>query len=519
MRFTHKILLSPLVTAVAFMVIFAMTQRAAERSSENIAKIQDVYFRATELSHSLHSDLLSIRYLLTAAASEDDEEALLQAISGAANFRATMERGRATPELAALLDPLAVQFEDYFASARRLTEKILDSADGPGPVYDQALIDDVVAMNRNYADLGAALNLIIEGNNLKLEAAIADTRAHIGHLRWVMNATSVVFLGILVLLSVVVIRSIVGPVNTMSRVAQAISGGDLAVKLAYRSPDALGELADSIREMQSSLVSDLARRKEAEADLIAAQGEMVQSGKMAVLGKLVAGLAHELNTPLGTMLSSVDVLGRSREIIIEKTQCEADQDSGFKRATAAMSRGVENLTEATSRVEDIVNSLKVFSQLDNGEIQQTDINLGLQATLILLEPETPAGVTLARQWGDLDAVLGLPAQLNQAFLSILRHTVRDATPVGSVSVKTEQIPENVRVTITGTGRDYATEELNTLFNPSFSADKQRVRMDWEMAAASRIINRHNGTIVAASKVGEGTFYTIEIPNWSEVKKG
>lgn len=117
MRFTHKILLSPLITAVAFMVIFAVTQRAVERGSEDIAKIQDVYFQASELSHSLHSDLLRIRYLLTAAASDNDEESLLQAIAGAAKFRATIERAQGASELAALLDPLADQFDDYFASA------------------------------------------------------------------------------------------------------------------------------------------------------------------------------------------------------------------------------------------------------------------------------------------------------------------------------------------------------------------------------------------------------------------
>jgi len=518
MRFTHKILLSPLITAVAFMVIFAVTQRAFERGSENIAKIQDVYFQASELSHSLHSDLLRIRYLLTAAASDNDEESLLQAIAGAAKFRATIERAQGASELAALLDPLADQFDDYFASARRLTEKILDSTTGPGPTYDQALIDDAVAMNRQYADLGAALRLIVEGNHQELEDAIEDSRAHIGHLRFVMNITSVVFLGVLVVLSVVVIRSIVGPVNTMSRVAQAISGGELAVELDYYSPDALGELADSIREMQKSLVSDLARREKSEADLIAAQGQMVQSGKMAVLGKLVAGLAHELNTPLGTMLSSVDVLKRSRAILNENTKAETGVDARVTKASAAMSRSIDNLSVATSRVEDLVNGLKVFSQLDNGEIQQADINTGLQATLILLEPETPSEVKVVAQWGDLETVLGLPAQLNQAFLSILRRTVRDAAPSGLVSLKTEQVGERVRVTIKGTGRDYATEELNLLFNPNFSFNNTRVRMDWDMATASRIISRHNGTIVAASESGEGTFYTIEIPNWSEVKK-
>ena len=139
-----------------------------------------------------------------------------------------------------------------------------------------------------------------------------------------MNLTSLVFLGVLVLISILVIAAVVRPVHRMSRVAQAIAGGDLGVSLEHQSKDALGELADSIRDMQASLIRDIARREKAEADLIAAQGQIIQSEKMAVLGELVAGLAHELNTPLGTLASSADVVDRSRRIIEEKCRAGAD---------------------------------------------------------------------------------------------------------------------------------------------------------------------------------------------------
>lgn len=521
MKFTHKIMLSPLVTAVAFLVIFALTQRAAERSSDTIGRIQDEFYHATELSHELQIQLLTLRHLLTEAATNGNEDALLEAEKVATSFHETVDGCRDVPALAAMLGPLGRNFDLYYSQARLTTTHMIEQASGLSLDFDQDLFDQVREMNRRYEKLSSDISVVVENNNAQLELAIADTRSRIVRMRWVMNITSIVFLALLFFLSVVAIGSIVRPVYRMSRVAQSISGGDLQVKLDHRSPDALGELADSIREMQASLISDIARREEAEADLIAAQGQMIQSEKMAQLGKLVAGLTHELNTPLGTMASSVDVVSRSRSIIVAKcmgegTPAEVSHDPRFRKAVAAMSRGLENLSAATVRIEELVNGLKVFSQLDKGEVQQTDINAGLDATLKLIGHDVPEGLEIVREFGEIQSVLAYPAQLNQAFLSIIRHGIRDTKPPGTLTLATEQLSDSVRVTISDTGCGYQPDALLALFNPSFKADTSRMRMDWEMVTSSRIIERHQGTITAKSDPGVGTRYVVEIPLWSEL---
>ena len=521
MKFTHKIMLSPLVTALAFLVIFALTQRAAERSSDTIGRIQDEFYHATELSHELQIELLTLRHLLTEAATNGNEDALLEAEQVAASFSATVDGCKDVPALAAMITPLGRDFDLYYSQARLTTSHMIEQASGLNLDFDQEVFDQVREMNRRYDKLSADISVVVENNNSQLELAIANTRARIVRLRWVMNITSIVFLALLFFLSVVVIGSIVRPVHRMSRVAQSISGGDLQTELDYRSRDALGELADSIREMQASLISDIARREKAEADLIATQGQMIQSEKMAVLGKLVAGLTHELNTPLGTMASSVDVVDRSRGIIVAKctgedTPPEVSNDPRFGKAIKAMSRGVESLSVATARIEELVNGLKVFSQLDKGEVQQTDINAGLEATLNLIGHDIPEGLEVAREFGEIELVLAYPAQLNQAFLSIIRHAIRDTTAPGTITLTTEQLADSVRVTISDTGCGYQPDALLALFNPSFKADTSRMRMDWEMVTSSRIIDRHQGTITAKSDPGVGTRYVVEIPLWSEL---
>lgn len=523
MSFTYKIMLGPLATAVAFLVIFGVTEKATQDSSRTIGRIQDEFFHASELSHDLQLQLLSMRHLLTTAVATGDRDILQQTDDLAGKIHDTMTGCSDVPSLAEVMPPLAAKFGNYYDQARQTTERLISDAAGPRGESVEDLSHLVQQMNRSYADLSSDLGEIVARNNDQLALAIAEMRTRISDTRRALNIGSVVFLVLLVLLSTLVVGSIVRPVHRMNRLARAISGGDLGQSLDYHSGDAIGELADSFREMQKSLIDDIARRQKAESDLIATQGQMIQTEKMAVLGKLVAGLTHELNTPLGAMRASLDVMRRSHEIIESGCAVGTGEDAGpgedrSVRASRAMEQALTNLNQATGRIAELVNGLKVFSQLDKGEVQQTDLNEGLRATLTLVEHDLPDGVEIVRQMGELEPVLGYPAQLNQAFIVLLRHATRDTTPPGTVTVCTEQLADHVRVTIADTGCGYDPEALVALFNPSFRAETGRMHMDWEMVSSRRVIERHQGTISATSEVGHGTRYVVEIPVWPDLAK-
>ena len=137
MKFTHKIMLSPLVTAVAFLFIFALTQRAAERSSDTIGRIQDEFYRATELSHDLQIDLLTIRHLLTEAATNGNEDAMVEAEQVAEHFHDTVDGCRGVPALVDMLAPLARDFDLYYTQARLTTSAMLEQAGGLDLDFDE----------------------------------------------------------------------------------------------------------------------------------------------------------------------------------------------------------------------------------------------------------------------------------------------------------------------------------------------------------------------------------------------
>jgi signal transduction histidine kinase len=518
MKFNHKIFLMPLVTALAFSLIFGLTQRAANRSAETIDRIRDEFFHALELSHDLEKDLLTIRQLLTTAVTNADDDQVTAADTVAVHFSQTVAGCLGVPRLQKMLAPLQVEFDEYFGLARTTTLEMIQQ-DLEDLDFQPGFLEQVGLMNQRYEKLNRDLTVVVEQTNQQLVDAIEQMDQRIGRVQRVMNLTSLVFLGVLILISILVIAAVVRPVDRMSKVAQAIAGGNLGLSLDHRSNDALGELADSIRDMQASLIRDIARREKAEADLIAAQGQIIQSEKMAVLGELVAGLAHELNTPLGTLASSADVVDRGRRIIQEKCSAGSDlqevkADPRFIKAMLALENGVAGMTTASGRINDLVTGLKAFSQLDQAEIQQTDMDEVLQNIFHLTDGGLPEGVKLELDLGAKAPILGYPAQLNQFLLGLIMHAARDITPAGTVTVSTRLIADQVQITVTDTGCGYEPEALRALFKPGFQSDTQRVRMDWEMITVQSIVDRHRGSLAAESVPGQGTTYVINLPVWS-----
>jgi len=523
MKFNHKIFLMPLITALAFSMIFVLTQRATTRSAETIERIRDEFFHALELSHDLEKDLLTIRQLLTTAVTNADEDQVAAADTVAAHFHGIVAGYQGVTVLADRLATLEEEFDAYFDLARVTTREMIKQ-DLLELDFEPSFLDRVRLMNQRYEKLDQNLAEVVEDTNDQLVAAIDRMGTHVGHLRRVMNVTSLVFLGVLVLISILVIAGIVRPVDRMSKVAQAIAGGDLGLSLDHQSDDALGELADSIRDMQASLIRDIARREKAEDDLIAAQGQIIQSEKRAVLGELVAGLAHELNTPLGTLASSVDVVDRGRKIIQEKCSAGSDlaevtSDTRFIKAMQAIENGAAGMNAASGRINDLVTGLKAFSQLDQAELQQLDLNEGLRNTLHLVEGGLPDGVQLEFELGEEAPILGYPAQLNQMFLGLIMHAIRDVEPPGTVTVTSQQIADQIQITVRDTGIGYEPVALQALFKPGFQSDTQRVRMDWDMITVQSIVDRHRGSLAAESVPGQGTTYVINLPVWSGRPEG
>lgn len=269
---------------------------------------------------------------------------------------------------------------------------------------------------------------------------------------------------------------------------------DQIVKLKKRS-DELQQLLDELKETQAQLV---------------------QSEKMAALGKLVAGVVHEMNTPLGTINSVIDASSRSVariKEILESSQNIDDirQNDRLKDSIKYLQDNIPVSLTATDRITKIVQSLKSFSRLDESLFQKTCIHEGLNSTLTLLESELNDEITVEKEYGKIPLINCYPGELNQVFMHLLSNAVHAIHGKGTITIRTFPKNDTVHVSISDTGVGILPDQKESLFDPSFSKDGSRVKAKLGLFTCYNIVKNHRGRIEVESEVGKGSTFTIILP--------
>jgi signal transduction histidine kinase len=191
-------------------------------------------------------------------------------------------------------------------------------------------------------------------------------------------------------------------------------------------PDQRDEKIDALEERVQERTRELEEKKatleKTLGQLRQTQEQLVVQEKMAALGDLVAGIAHELNSPLDVVKSSADVssrgLARIRGLVNVEQMANGTQ---FERIFTLLENNNQGTDQAIERLNKIVESLKNFIRLDEAEYQQIDIHVGLETTLTLLEHEFKDRITVDRNYGEIPPIYGYPSELNQVFINLLRN--------------------------------------------------------------------------------------------------
>jgi signal transduction histidine kinase len=240
---------------------------------------------------------------------------------------------------------------------------------------------------------------------------------------------------------------------------------------------------------------------------------------MAALGNLVAGVAHELNTPIGAVASNADVAKRAHEVL--KAALEdpkvAETLAGNIRVQRALSILEESngvTKDAAERVSRIVKSLRNFARLDEAERKKVDLHEGLDSTLTLIRHELKKGIEVVKEYGALPVVDCFPNQLNQVFMNILVnacHAIDTSAGGGKITVRTRVDGDDALVEIIDNGKGIKPEHLGKIFDPGFTTKGVGVGTGLGLSISYRIVQDHKGSIAAKSEVGKGTTFTIRLP--------
>jgi signal transduction histidine kinase len=261
---------------------------------------------------------------------------------------------------------------------------------------------------------------------------------------------------------------------------------------------------DEIAKLNETLE---ARVEERTAELRETQAQLTQAEKMKSLGQLVAGVAHELNNPIGFVHANLQLLDEYIDKLVEGQRTESDT----ARIQEAIGKLLERSREGTTRVKKIVQDLRTFSRMDQAELQDADLHEELERTLRLMEPRFKGSIRVERDFGDLPRVRCYPGQLNQVFLNLLINSCDAIEGEGMIRIRTRPVPGGVRLEFEDDGPGIPEDVRSRIFDPFFTTKPVGVGTGLGLSLSHGIIERHGGRIWVEGEPGEGAHFVIELP--------
>jgi signal transduction histidine kinase len=235
---------------------------------------------------------------------------------------------------------------------------------------------------------------------------------------------------------------------------------------------------------------------------------------MAALGMLVAGIAHEINTPVGAINSMHDTLVRAIEKLkgtMKECDLSAADSTQMKPTLSVIDDANRVIKSGTERVTTIVRRLRSFARLDEAELKEVDIHEGIEDTLTLIHHEIKNRIELVRNFGDIPRVTCFPGRLNQVFLNLLNNARQAIEGEGKITITTAAVNKKIEIRFADTGRGIAPDTVSRVFDPGFTTKGVGVGTGLGLSICYQIIEDHHGHIDVKSRLGKGTTFTIVLP--------
>ena len=294
----------------------------------------------------------------------------------------------------------------------------------------------------------------------------------------------------------------------------------------------LAEMSDvQIRAIVGELIKTNRDLKEVNSKLSDAQSKLIQSEKLASIGQLAAGVAHEINNPIGFIFSNFGTLEQYLEDLFQMLdayeQAEASVSDGAALARIRslkadldidyLKEDIPNLMresrDGIQRVRKIVQDLKDFSRVDaRQEWESVDLHAGIDSTLNIVNNEIKYKADVVKHYGALPEVQCLPSELNQVFMNLLVNAAHAITAErGTITISTGVDGPNVWVEVADTGAGIAQENLKRIFDPFFTTKPVGKGTGLGLSLSYGIVQKHSGRMEVHSELGVGTRFRVTLP--------
>jgi len=313
--------------------------------------------------------------------------------------------------------------------------------------------------------------------------------------------------------------NISGPILRLAEVESRVSlHRDYSLRALKETDDEVGILIDGFNEMLDEIQkrdAELTKRnrdlQEKNDEILRTQMQLVQSEKMASLGQLVAGVAHEINNPVNFISSGLPSLRRDVLSLAELVPPPA-REQLYGKLQTRIGKLLDAIADGASRTAEIVKDLRSFSRLDEAVFETANLHEAIDATLTLLHNKTKGRVDIVKNYGDIPEVDCYISQLNQVFMNLLSNAVQAINGEGSVTITTERCgSDRVLVSIRDTGCGIPETNMKKIFDPFFTTKDVGEGTGLGLSISHGIIEKHQGTIEVTSEPGRGTEFRIILP--------
>jgi len=366
-----------------------------------------------------------------------------------------------------------------------------------------------------------------------------------------IGAVSVSIL-LVIILTYSVARGITIPVKRLTQGASVIAAGDFSQRVVVSGSDEIGELAKTFNRMARSLedrsqaLTDLNKSLEekvhertqeleqsnrevqkAYEELKETQVQLIQSEKMASLGQLVSGIAHEIKNPLNFIYGNTDFLKQyihhlKQLIALYESKARLDpadaqdverlkEQVNYQFMLEDLETLVKNFEEGASRIHSIIGDLKTFSRLEREEFRAVDIHEPINLALNLLHTEYRDRIRIHREFGQVPPVDCHPGKMSQVFLNLFSNACQAIVAEGDIWIRSSCRNGKVVVEVEDNGVGIDKQDLNRIFEPFFTTKPAGQGTGLGLSISYGIIQQHHGSIEAHSQKGEGTVFRVQLP--------
>jgi signal transduction histidine kinase len=372
---------------------------------------------------------------------------------------------------------------------------------------------------------------------------------------WLLG-TAILLALLVVFLTYWIAQGIAIPLKTLIQSAMTIAQGNFKQRVPIRSSDELGTLAATFNEMAGALsvrdvqVQELTRNleamvrdrtlelenshealKRAYLDLQSAQEQLVQTEKMASLGQLVSGIAHEIKNPLNFIYGNTGFLGdytQKLQALVESLEnlpsLSDDDRMEIARQKEAIHYAfikndlrilIDNFSEGARRINTIVSDLRTFSRMDTDAISDVDLHASLEMSLNLLRNQYKNRIEIHKEYGDIPKIQGYSGKLNQVLMNLLSNAFHAIRENGDVWIRTRSHNGAVEIEIEDNGAGIPRENLKRIFEPFFTTKPVGQGTGLGLSISYGIIEQHQGKIHVNSTPQKGSTFTVRLPIFQE----